>query len=102
MDKFIEILNSTGIPIVYTTENAGASLPFISYMEYSEKYGYADNKIESTIIKIQVDYYTTAAFDKNKDLIKNTLSVNKIPFEYKLLFDSDERVYHHIFDCEVI
>ena len=101
MDKLYKALKDTGIEVYYSYAVGNVQPPYICYMEYAEKYLKANNKIADTVIKVQVDYYTITPLDSNTYIIKDALENAGVPFEYTLVYDSENEVYHHVFDCEV-
>lgn len=101
MEELYEILSSVGVPTGYASVPKDTQLPYIVYTDYSEYYTKADNRIDNIVINVQVDYYTTKRFDPNKAKIRELLDRAGITFSYQMMFDTEERVYHHIFDCGV-
>lgn len=101
MEELYEILSSVGVTVGYARVSENTQLPYIVYTDYSEYYTKADNRIDNIVTNVQVDYYTTKRFDPNKAKIRESLDKAGITFSYQMMFDTTERVYHHIFDCEV-
>lgn len=102
MEQLYNLLRQTGLKVFYAVADKNAQVPYIVYTDYNEKYIKADNHISDTIINVQVDFYTNTPFDSKKADILNLLDKQEILVTYKLMYDSDEKVYHHIFDCEVL
>lgn len=102
MNDLINALKSLGLPVGYIKVDKNAQLPYIVYTDYGERYTKADNHINTVIVNVQVDYYTDVPLDENKWKIRKALDEADVTFSYKLLYDSSEKVYHHIFDCEVL
>lgn len=102
MERLYELLKSTGIMVCYPETDKNTRLPYIAFIDYSEAYTKADNRINTVVVNVQVDYYTDIPLDENKWKIRKVLDEAGISFSYKLLYDSTEKVYHHIFDCEVL
>lgn len=101
MEEIYNILQIVGVPIGYTSVPKNTQFPYIVYTDYSEYYTKADNLINNVILNVQVDYYTTTKQDPNKIKIRNLLDEAGITFSYQMLVDTTEKIYHHIFDCEV-
>lgn len=102
MDELILLLKTLDMPLFYAVADENQAMPYMVYNDYSEYYSKADNRISEVVTNIQVDFYTNIPFDDKKWLIRQTLDSAEIPFSYQLLYDDEERVYHHIFDCEVV
>jgi hypothetical protein len=102
MEKLYNVLLSLGVKVYYVVADKNATLPFIAYNDYSEYYRKGDNRIDDVVQNVQVDYYTNTQRDKNKNKLRKALDDAGFTFSYSMLYDSTERVYHHIFDCEVM
>lgn len=101
MEKLVEALNTLGISLFYAFADKNERLPYIVYTDYSERYSKADNHIDNIIVNVQVDFYTKVPLDDNCRAIRNTLDAAEITFTYTMMYDDIEKVYHHIYDCEV-
>lgn len=95
-------LSPLGITLYHAYAVQNAALPYMVYTEYAEAYRKADNRIDEVITSIQLDYYTKTPHDANKNVIRAALDGAGISFTYRMRHEDDEKVYHHIFDCEVI
>ena len=102
MEELIQALKSVGVDLYHRPVEANAALPYIAYMEYSENYFKADDRIDEVAEYIQADYFTKTEFDPNKAKIRQALDAAGIVFEYQCRCEDEEKVYHHIFDCRVI
>lgn len=101
IEKLMNALESVGVPVKYAEYRENIPLPYIVWSEYGEEYERADNRILSEIIQVQVDYYTEKQLDDNANVLKYALDEAGIPFEKSVLIDNDERIFHHVYDCEV-
>jgi len=101
MEQLISIFNATGIANYHTPVPANAALPYIALTDYAESYSRADDRIDDITEHIQADYYTKTEYDPNKDVIRDALDAAEIVFDYQCRYEDAEKVYHHIFDCEV-
>lgn len=101
MEELTKRLNEI-CPFRYMWTSESTKLPYGIITDYSEEYTKADNKIDNTIVRVQIDYFTNVAYDVHKQAIKRVLDDMQIPFSYTQMYEADERVYHHIFDCEVV
>lgn len=100
MDELYDRLAELGVKVKYANTDSRLALPYITYVKYGEKYQKADNRIDETVNKVQVDYFTREQADSRAEDITEALDSLKIPFDYSILIDDD--IFHHIWDCEVI
>ena len=100
--KIIELLNALQLCAVYSgNAPKNAAVPYIVVNKYSEGYQKGDDRIDEVTDYIQVDYYTKSIYDENKDVIRGGLDDTGAEITYSKMYESDERLYHHIFDIRV-
>lgn len=82
-------------------ENEAPKLPFICYLETGAENFFADNKVYTTAIIVDIELYS-----KNRDLIsekliENKLADNDITWTKDIEYIDSEKVYETIYTVEV-
>jgi len=101
LSEFQGLLTAVG-PKVYHYASDLQDYPYIAYTEYDEGKLEADNQEQAVYDLVQVDYYTLADGDPVKARIRKLLNENEITFEYKIIREQGNGVFHHVFDCSLL
>ena len=103
---YLEALRQTGLPVYHHNTKAMPRMPYMTYTEYGERYAKANNRIDDTIILVQLDLFTDKTDKAAKKTVKEALDTAGVVFTYTMQVENEDNdkdnVYlHHIFDCEV-
>lgn len=75
--------------------------PYTVWAEEDEKQLSGDDACDEVIIRARVDYFTQTEYDPQVEVFKAAFNGMDIAYRYSCEYDTDAKVIHHRFDCEV-
>lgn len=100
LDELKDLLLTVGPPVShYHAHKQPAS--YIVWAEYGAHDICADNALRERAWRVQVDLFTRAEDDPNRDKIQALLDRDEIAYSYLIDYEQDTGYIHHIWDCTV-
>jgi len=94
----LNLLKSTGLPVVYHHFNSPPKPPYIVYLfSYTSNFS-ADNKVYSKIPHYQVELYTTKKDPTSEKLIEDLFDENDIYWDKTETYIESEDLYQVLYE----
>lgn len=102
LNKLNMLLQELNIPIAYHHFNKATSLPYVVYYESGSDNVFADNKVLSKCMQVEIELYTEYKDVALETSLENLLNENEIPYE-KLIetYIDDEKMFENVYQIEL-
>lgn len=96
-----EMKDGYSVPVSHYHSDS-KDFPRIVYFEYDEGSLNADNHRLASFDYVQISYFTQTDHDKNVKRIARLLNEHEIAYKKKTIYERENQVWHHVFDCSLL
>lgn len=103
LEKFFELLESTGFPVTYREWDLGdePKFPYLVYYVDSETSFFADNKNYWSQIDLSVELYTEIKDPKSEKIVESIFEENGLLFEKQEYYWDEDDLHEVIYETRI-